>query len=56
MKKWQIIFHSGNYSCIDGEATSYEQACEIKAELQAQMYLGGERDFFYEIKEIKGQL
>jgi len=50
---YQIIFHSGNYKCIDAETDSYEQACEIRDELQAQMYAYGERDFYYEIKEVK---
>lgn len=50
---YQIIFHSGNYKAIDAEAETYDQAIEIRAELQAQMYIGGERDFYYEIKEVK---
>lgn len=48
-----IIFHSGNYKAVDGEAETYGQALEIRSELQAQMYMAGERDFFYEIKEVK---
>ena len=51
---YQIIFHSGNYSCVDDTAETYEQALELRSEWQARMWEGGERDFYYEIKEIKG--
>lgn len=49
--QYEIIFHSGNYKCVDGIALSYEQALEIRSELEAQMRMCGERDFYYEIKE-----
>lgn len=51
--KYEIIFHSGNYKCVDGIAYSYDQACEMKTELTAQMYNIGERDFYYEIKKVE---
>lgn len=50
---YQIVFCSGNYTCVDAEATTYEQAEEIRNELQAQMYMSGERDFYYIIREVK---
>lgn len=50
---YQVIFCSGGYSCIDAEVSTYEQAQEIKNELQAQMYMAGERNFNYIIKEVK---
>jgi hypothetical protein len=49
--KYEIIFHSGNYKCVDGIAYSYDQALEIKNELTDQMFNSGERDFYYEIVE-----
>ena len=48
---YQVIFCQGSYSHVDYETTSYEQAEEVKRELEAEMYLGGERDFYYIIKE-----
>lgn len=51
--KYQVIFCQGSYTCVDYETTSYEQACEVKRELQAEMYAGGERNFDYIIKEVK---
>lgn len=50
---YQIIFVSGGYSSVDAEAETYDQALEIKSELQAEMYLCGERDFCYIIKKVK---
>lgn len=50
---YKIIFCSGAYQYCDAEASTYEQALEIKSELQAQMYMCGERDFYYIIKEVK---
>lgn len=50
--KYQIIFISGGYRSIDAEADTYEQAQEIKHELEAQMYASGERDFCYIIEPI----
>ena len=47
---YKLIFHSGNYSCIDYEGTE-EQCHDVKAELTAQMYASGERDFYYTIEE-----
>lgn len=51
--KYQVIFCQGNYSHIDYETTSYEQALEVKSELEAEMYICGERDFYYIIKELR---
>ena len=53
MAKYEIIFHSGSYKCVDEIAYSYDQAQEIVHELTAQMYMGGERDFYYEIKKVE---
>ncbi len=53
MPKYQVIFHSGDYKCVDAEVPTYEQALECRSELQAQMYMCGERDFFYEIKKVE---
>lgn len=50
---YQVIFCQGNYSHVDYETTSYEQALEVKRELEAEMYAGGERNFDYIIKEVK---
>ena len=51
--KYQIIFISGCYRSVDAEAYTYEQAQEIKHELEAQMYASGERDFCYIIEQVK---
>ena len=51
--KYQVIFCQGTYTCVDYETESYEQACEVKSELQAEMYASGERNFNYIIKEVK---
>ncbi len=51
--KYQVVFCSGGYSAIDYETYNYEQALEVRSELQAEMSLMGERDFFYIIKEVK---
>ena len=53
MKVYQVVFHSGSYSAVDAEVSTREQAEECVWELQAQMYAGGERDFYYEIREVK---
>ena len=53
--RYQIIFISGGYRSIDAEADTYEQAQEIKHELQAQMYASGERDFYYIIEPIRSE-
>lgn len=50
---YQIIFHSGSYKYIDGEVNDYDQALELRDELASQMRMCGERDFYYEIKEIR---
>ena len=52
MPMYQVIFHSGDYKSVDYETSSYEQALEVMRELQSQMYICGERNFYYEIKEI----
>lgn len=49
---YQVIFSQGDYSHVDYETESYEQACEVMRELQNEMYFGGERGFDYIIKEI----
>lgn len=51
MAKYQVIFHSGGYSAVDYETDNYDQAVEVKGELQAEMFMNGERNFYYEIKE-----
>ena len=51
--KYQVIFCSGNYSHIDYETENEEQAYEVKRELEAEMYMSGERDFYYIIKGVK---
>ena len=51
--KYQVIFCQGGYSQVDFETEDYEQALEVKYELQSQMYLCGERDFYYIIKKVK---
>mgnify|MGYP000047790014 CR=1 FL=1 len=51
--KYQVIFCSGSYRHIDYETDNYEQACEVRSELQAEMYMCGERDFYYIIKKVK---
>lgn len=34
---YQIIFHSGNYKSVDSEASTYEQAFEIRDELRDEI-------------------
>lgn len=50
--KYQVIFCQGSYSAVDYETDNYDQALEVKSELQAEMYASGERDFYYIIKEV----
>lgn len=50
---YQVVFVQGNYSCVDYETSSYEQACEVKMELYAQMSMAGERNFDYIIKKVR---
>ena len=50
--KYQVVFQQGSYSCVDYETTDYDQAMEVKFELQAQMYACGERNFCYFIKTV----
>lgn len=52
MKKYQVIFVQGSYSHVDYETDDYDQAQEVKRELQSDMYISGERDFCYVIKEV----
>lgn len=49
--RYQVVFHSGSYSKVDFETDCYEQALEVKFELTNEMRLGGEKDFYYEIKD-----
>lgn len=49
---YRLIFHSGSYTAVDYEG-SEEQCYNVKAELTAQMYASGERDFYYTIEEVK---
>lgn len=51
--KYQVVFVQGNYSCVDYETSNYEQACEVKMELYAQMSMAGERNFDYIIKKVR---
>lgn len=48
---YQVIFCQGSYSHIDYETENEEQAYEVRSELQAEMYMSGERNFDYIIKE-----
>lgn len=50
MKTYQLIFCQGSYRSIDFEG-SLEECEEVKYELQSQMYMFGERNFTYIIKE-----
>ncbi len=52
-KMYQVVFCQGSYSCVDYETSDYDQALEVKAELYAEMYAGGERNFNYIIR-VKG--
>ena len=49
-KMYKLIFCSGNYRKTDFVGT-YDQCCEVRSELSRDMYLCGERDFYYIIKE-----
>lgn len=53
MKKYLIVFHSGSYKTVDGEANTHDQALEVRSELEAQMWNSGERDFYYSIEEVE---
>lgn len=50
--KYQVIFQQGNYSNVDAECDDYESALERYSELQAEMYIAGERNFCYIIKKV----
>lgn len=52
MKKYQVVFCQGSYSHIDFETTDYNQAQEVRRELQNDMTLCGERDFYIVIREV----
>lgn len=51
--KYQVIFCSGNYEHIDYETENEEQAYEVKRELEADMFMSGERDFFYIVRKVR---
>jgi hypothetical protein len=53
MKKYQVIFCQGAYTCVDAECDTYDNACEREVELTAQMHMCGEHDFHYIIKEVE---
>jgi hypothetical protein len=53
MEIYQVVFCQDGYTCVDYETSIYEQAQEVMAELRSQMYLAGERNFDYIIKELK---
>lgn len=50
---YQVVFLQGNYENVDYETENYDQAQEVMRELQAEMTLGGERNFCYVIREVK---
>lgn len=50
---YQVIFHSGGYHKVDYETSDYDQALEVRRELESEMRLCGERDFYYEIKKVE---
>lgn len=50
---YQVVFLQGDYSCVDYETSNYEQACEVMNELRSQMYIAGERNFDYIIKQVR---
>ena len=51
MARYQVIFCQNGYSHVDYETDDYNQACEVRSELYAEMSMGGERDFYYIIKD-----
>ena len=51
--RYQVVFESGGYTHIDFETDNYDQAQEVMHELHNDMYLCGERNFFYYIKDTK---
>lgn len=51
--RYQVIFCQGDYTCVDDEVSTMDQALERKAELTSEMRVCGERDFYYIIKEVK---
>ena len=50
---YQVVFVQGGYSCVDYETSNYEQALEVMTELRSQMYIAGERNFDYIIKQVR---
>lgn len=50
---YQVVFVQGGYTCVDYETNNYEQAVEVMTELRSQMYIAGERNFDYIIKQLK---
>ena len=52
MKRYQVVFCQGSYSHIDFETTDYQQAQEVRNELQNEMTLCGERNFYIVIREV----
>lgn len=52
MEKYEVVFCQGGYTHVDyvGE---YENCVEVKTELERDMFLSGERDFYYIIRRAK---
>lgn len=53
-KLYELVFEQGRYSSVDFVGT-YEECAEMRYHLQADMYMCGERDFYYIIREKKGE-
>lgn len=49
-KQYELIFCQEGYQHVDFVGT-YEQCQDVKRELERDMYLSGERNFYYIIKE-----
>ncbi len=49
-QQFKLVFHSGNYSCIDYVGPE-ENCYDVKAELAAQMRASGETDFYYTVEK-----
>ena len=47
---YQLVFEQGFYSRVDFEGT-LEQCQEVKYELQSQMHMSGETNFYYIIRK-----
>lgn len=51
MEEYELVFCQGGYTCVDFVGT-YDECLEARYELKSQMYISGERDFYYIIRKV----